>query len=58
MNQMGTALAVQTALLAHYPNFKENKTLKTTITFIDDHAKVEGEYLRGRFEALFNTCCR
>lgn len=57
MNQMGTALAVQTALLAHYPNFKENKNLKTTITFIDDHAKVEGEYLRGRFEALFNTCC-
>lgn len=57
MNQMGTALGVQAALLAHYPNFKNNNNLKTTITFIDDHAKVEGEYLRGRFEALFNMCC-
>ena len=56
MNQMGTALGVQAALLAHYPNFKGNKNLKTTITFIDDHAKVEGEYLRGRFESLFNMC--
>lgn len=56
MNQMGTALGVQAALLAHYPNFKDNKNQKTTITFIDDHAKVEGEYLRGRFESLFNMC--
>lgn len=56
MNQMGTALGIQTALTAHYPNFKFDRNLRTTITFIDDHAEREGEFLRGRFEALFNLC--
>lgn len=56
MNQMGTALGIQTALMAHYPNFKFDRNLRTTITFIDDHAEKEGEFLRGRFEALFNLC--
>lgn len=53
MNQMGTALGMQAALLAHYPNFKKDNNLKTTITFIDDQAIKEGEFLRGRFESLF-----
>lgn len=56
MNQMGTALGIQAALMAHYPNFMSDRTLRTTITFIDDHADKEGEFLRGRFEALFNLC--
>jgi len=56
MNQMGTALGIQTALVAHYPNFKYDRNLRTTITFIDEHAKEEGEFFRGRFEALFNLC--
>ena len=51
---MGTALATQVALLAHFPNFDKNKKLKTTITFIDDQAIVEGEYFRGRFASLFD----
>ena len=56
MNQMGTAFGMQAALLTHYPNFKRDKKLRTTITFIDDQAIKEGEFLRGRFEALFSLC--
>ncbi len=57
MNQMGTAFGIQAALLAHYPNFKKDNNLKTTITFIDDQAIKEGEFLRGRFESLFDLSC-
>lgn len=56
MNQMGTALGVQTALLAHFPNAHRKKELRTTITFIDDQAKKEGEYFRGRFATMFDLC--
>lgn len=56
MNQMGTALGVQTALLAHFPNAHRDRNLRTTITFIDDQAVKEGEYLRGRFSTLFDLC--
>ena len=55
MNQMGTALAMQAALLLHFPNFESNPAVKrrTTITFIDDQAVRESEFLMGRFAALF-----
>ena len=56
MNQMGTAIATQAALLCHFPNFKTDKTRRTTITFIDDHAKTEGDYFMGRFSTLFELC--
>lgn len=53
MNQMGTALGSQAALLCHFPNFAINKDCKTTITFIDDHAKEEADYFMGRYSTLF-----
>lgn len=56
MNQMGTALGIQAALLAHYPNFHRNHDLRTTITFIDDQAVKEGDFFRGRFSQLFSLC--
>lgn len=56
MNQMGLSFGLQTALLAHYPNFMVDNSLRTTITFIDGEAKEESEYFKGRFEALFNLC--
>lgn len=56
MNQMGTALGVQAALLAHFPNAHRNRNLRTTITFIDDQAVKEGEYFRGRFATMFDLC--
>lgn len=53
MNQMGTALATQAALLCHFPNFSDKNKIRTTITFIDDHAKEEADYYIGRFSSLF-----
>lgn len=55
MNQMGTALAMQAALLLHFPNYESDpaKKRRTTITFIDDQAVKESEFLMGRFAALF-----
>ncbi len=56
MNQMGVALGMQTALLVHLPNYHVNHANRTTITFIDDNAVREGEYLRSRYDALFSLC--
>ena len=42
MNQMGTALATQAALLCHFPNFVAKKSKKTVITFIDGTTRIEG----------------
>lgn len=58
MNQMGVALAMQAALLMHLPNFKKDRDrkLRTTITFIDNNAVKEGQYLMGRYFALFELC--
>lgn len=53
MNQMGTALATQAALLCHFPNFVAKKSKKTVITFIDDNAIREAEYYMGRYATLF-----
>lgn len=56
MNQMGMALAMQAALLIHLPNFSRNNECRTTITFIDEHAAQEGEFLMGKYAALFSLC--
>lgn len=56
MNQMGTALGMQAALMCHFPNAHRDRNLRTTITFIDDQAIKEGEFLRGRFSTLFDLC--
>ena len=53
MNQMGTALATQAALLCHFPNFAKYKSEKTVITFIDDNAIRESEYYMDRYSTLF-----
>ena len=53
MNQMGTALATQAALLCHFPNFATDKSKKTVITFIDDNAIREADYYMGRYSTLF-----
>ncbi len=52
MSRMGTAMAVEAAHLAHYPNF-ETKHIRTKITFIDVNAKQEKNFFMGRFKELF-----
>ena len=55
MNQMGTTLALQTALLIHLPNY-HTKGCRTTISFIDEQAIREGEFIKERLTALFSLC--
>lgn len=55
MNQMGVALALQTALLVHLPNYTSHGR-RTTITFIDYNAHKEAEFLMSRYSALFELC--
>lgn len=56
--KMGTALAIETAHLAHFPNFHKEENgrrtgPRTRITFIDGNADIEKDYFMGRLPALF-----
>ena len=53
MQSMGVALGLQAAHLCHFPNFV-TKGIKTRITFIDENADVEMNYMRGRYRHLFD----
>lgn len=53
MSRMGIAMAIETAHLAHYPNYDKDKKIRTKITFIDKNAAEEKDYFMGRFKELF-----
>jgi len=53
MSKMGIALGIQATHLCHFPNFVRDNTLKTKITFIDEQADVEMNFLQGRYRHLF-----
>jgi hypothetical protein len=53
MSQMGVAMGIQAAHICHFPNFI-TKGIKSRITFIDEHADREMNFLKGRFRHLFN----
>jgi hypothetical protein len=52
MSGMGVAMGIQAAHLCHFPNFI-TKGIKTRITFIDEHADREMNFLLGRYKHLF-----
>jgi len=52
MSNMGIAMGIQAARLCHFPNFI-TKGIKTRITFIDEHADREMNFLMGRYKSLF-----
>lgn len=52
MTRMGTALATQAALMAHYPNFVE-KNIRTKITLIDENTDKEKNFYIDRYDRLF-----
>lgn len=54
MSNMGTALGIEAAHLAHYPNFNRDKRYKTRITFIDKNCLAEKKFFQGRFKELFS----
>jgi hypothetical protein len=51
MTRMGTALATQAALMAHYPNFVK-KNIRTKITLIDENADKEKNFYIDRYDRL------
>jgi hypothetical protein len=53
MSHMGVALGIQAAHLCHFPNFV-TRGIRTCITFIDDNADREMNFLQRRFRHLFN----
>lgn len=54
MSRMGTALAIEAAHLAHYPNFNTRKR-RSRITIIDDNMHHEKDFFIGRFRSLFDV---
>lgn len=52
MSRMGIAMGIQAAHLCHFPNFV-TKGIKTRITFIDENAFREFNFLRTRYRHLF-----
>lgn len=56
INEMGRALAIEAAQLAHYPNFIKDPSRRTTITLIDTNAQEEAEYFKARYAHLFDLC--
>ena len=55
MSRMGTALAVETAQIAHFPNFREeDDSTRTHITFIDSNAKEEMAFFKNRYSNVFD----
>ena len=50
MSRMGIAMAIESAHLAHFPNYKDKRT---RITFIDKNADEEKDFFMSRFKALF-----
>lgn len=55
MSRMGEALAIETAHIAHYPNFIRDRKKKTRITFIDSNAREEMDKFKQSFPHLFNV---
>lgn len=53
MSSMGVAMGIQATQLCHFPNFI-TKGIKSRITFIDENADVEMNYLKGRYRHLFD----
>lgn len=56
MSKIGTALAIEAAHVAHFPNYINNFTKRTRITFIDSNAREESDFFMGRFSDLFKLC--
>jgi hypothetical protein len=52
MSGMGVAMGIQAAHLCHFPNFV-TKGIKSRITFIDENADREMNFLKGRYPHLF-----
>ena len=55
LSSLGEALAINTALIAHYPNYCRDIRLRTRITIIDDNIFPEKDKLTQRYVHLFDN---
>lgn len=55
MSEMGIHLAVEAAHIAHFPNYADNGSLKTIITFIDKDIKEKECAFKARYRELFDV---
>ena len=53
MSKMGIAMGLQAIYQAHYPNYVRDNSLRSRITFIDEHADQEMQFFKGRYSTLF-----
>jgi hypothetical protein len=53
MTDMGIALGIEAAQLCHFPNFV-TQGIKTRVTFIDENADREMDFLKGRLSSFFD----
>lgn len=55
MGEIAEMVALQAALVAHYPNYVKNHLLRTRITMIDVHAKQKSEAFIKQYQHLFDN---
>jgi len=55
MGQLAEMVAIHVALVAHYPNYVRNHTLRTRITMVDEQAIERSKAFVGRYQHLFDN---
>ncbi len=55
MDETAQTVAIQAALVAHYPNYVRNHALRTRITMLDSQAGQKSEAFISRYQALFDN---
>jgi hypothetical protein len=55
LNEIAQMVAIQAALVAHYPNYVRNHLLRTRITMIDEQARHKSEGFVKRYQHLFDN---
>ena len=56
MGKIAEMVAIQAALIAHYPNYVRNHSLRTRITIIAKNAEKEYERFIKKYQHLFDNC--
>lgn len=55
MGEIAEMVAIQAALVAHYPNYVRNHSLRTRITMVDVDAEEKCKKMVGRYQHLFDN---
>lgn len=55
MDEMARMVAIQAALVAHYPSYVNNHSLRTRITMVDEHAEQKSAAFIKSYQHLFDN---